>query len=182
VTVLAFDLESLAQIIIFAAIALGALIKRILESRRGGAPPPETHEDEHDGEREEEEHEHPAPRRHEEPAHRHPVPHHRGPRAPSPPPRPHPAPEPAGDRAPGALGGLPAVPAHERGRLTDFEKTRLHFGEPQPSAPPPVARRPAEVVGRALLFGRDLSPRDRVRSALLWREVLEPPPSLSDPR
>jgi hypothetical protein len=184
VTVLAVDLEAVAQIVIFAAIAIAALIKRIVEARKQGRTRPSS-QDEEEIEYEErlpgeEDEEHgPAPRRHEEPATPRPPARPRGER------RPAPESASASHRAPGALGGLPAPAAAEaRGRLTDFEKTKLHFtGEhPAPTTVAAVLRRPVETSGRALLFGRDLSPRDRVRSAVLWREVLEPPPSLSEPR
>jgi hypothetical protein len=156
--VLAVGFDDLAQLAIFAILAIGAAIqhaikKKAEQARR--APGPRRPEPGHGHGHEELEHRRPPPL------------------PPSPPPRPTYVPRPTATQVERAAspvlasipvaGPAPAAHAHHGGRLTVSAEPR---------------KRSRALSGRGLLFARNATPHDRVRAAVLWSEVLRPPPAL----
>ncbi|MFO0933996.1 MAG: hypothetical protein U1E39_15005 [Planctomycetota bacterium] len=119
--------------------------------------------------------------------------------APKPPPRAEPAPDPwrrAPAPPPAPVERAPARPAprpvthdvegpdHTLVELGawkphEFESERKAkdkaSGKPRAKAPPPPPRDARPAAGRALLVGNLTTPRDRMRAAVVWKEVLDRP-------
>lgn len=145
--------SELAQILVFAVIALISLLAKLKRKPAGRPPEGEEHEAEE-----------PEPERAPRPA----------PRPPGPrrlPPSDAPVAQAPAHRSLVALEHAPHVELPSSGARG-----------PRPlEGPAAVRHAAASLGGRGLLFAKDPGPGDRVRAGLLWREVLGPPLSLDDP-
>jgi hypothetical protein len=144
------DLGDVAYLVLFVVVGIIELVRRVLQGRHAPRQDPRPAPTPGDGADDGADEDRPTPRHTAPPA----------------------TPRPAATHAE-ALGETEPTPGSPPGA-----RTAIGAALSQIAAASTVFGRPTAVGGKALLHGHHESRRDRVRQALLWREVLAPPPSL----